>query len=150
VFQKCTLAAEMALNSVLPALLAGTAPHVMPDLKAGGYFGGRKAEDGRIDWSKPAAAVHNLIRAVAPPYPGAFFDLAGHRITVLGSQSLAIPQLEIPNAEGKPVFFSQDDRLFARCGDGGVVRITALELDGQPVTPADLPARLGGNPISLI
>lgn len=150
VFQKCTLAAEMALNSVLPALLAGTAPHAMPDLKAGGYFGGRKAEDGRIDWSKPAAAVHNLIRAVAPPYPGAFFDLAGHRITVLGSQSLRIPALELPKTGGNPVFFSQDDRLFARCGDGGVVRITALELDGQPVTPADLPARLGGNPISLI
>ncbi|HTH40478.1 MAG TPA: formyltransferase, partial [Rhodocyclaceae bacterium] len=39
VFYKTTLAAEMALNGVLPALLAGTAPHVMPDLKQGGYFG---------------------------------------------------------------------------------------------------------------
>ena len=150
VFYKTTLAAEMALHGVLPALLAGTAPHVMPDLKQGGYFGGRKPEDGRINWTKPAKEVHNLIRAVAPPYPGAFFDLQGHRITVLGSLSLALPALEIAPEPEKPLLFSQDHQLFARCGDGRVVRITSLEVDGQPLNPAELPARLGGNPISLI
>ncbi|CAG0954302.1 partial methionyl-tRNA formyltransferase, partial [Rhodocyclaceae bacterium] len=61
VFGKVTLAAEMALDRVLPQLVAGTAPHVMPDLKAGSYFGGRKPEDGRIDWTRPAQAVHNLV-----------------------------------------------------------------------------------------
>lgn len=146
VFNKTTLAAEMALNGVLPALLAGTAPHVMPDLKQGGYFGGRKPEDGRIDWSKPAKDVHNLIRAVAPPYPGAFFDLGGHRITVLGSLSTR----QALDPAQKPALYREDQALFARCGDGGVVRITRLELDGQPLDPAELPDRLGGNPISLI
>jgi methionyl-tRNA formyltransferase len=74
VFNKVTLAAEMALDRVLPDLLAGRAAARPQDLAAGSYFGGRKAEDGRIDWSRPAAEVHNLIRAVAPPYPGAFSD----------------------------------------------------------------------------
>lgn len=146
VFNKTTLAAEMALNGVLPSLLAGTAPHVMPDLKQGGYFGGRKPEDGCIDWSKPAKDVHNLIRAVAPPYPGAFFDLGGHRITVLGSLSTR----QALDPAQKPALYREDQALFARCGDGGVVRITRLELDGQPLDPAELPDRLGGNPISLI
>jgi methionyl-tRNA formyltransferase len=71
VFQKVTVAAEMALNNVLPALLAGKAQAVKQDLSKGAYFGGRKAEDGIIDWSQSALEIHNLVRAVAPPYPGA-------------------------------------------------------------------------------
>ncbi|QDX80155.1 formyltransferase [Denitratisoma sp. DHT3] len=153
VFNKTTLAAEMALDRVLPALLSGTAPHVMPDLTQGGYFGGRRPEDGRIDWTRPAREVHNLIRAVAPPYPGAFFELRGHRIKVLGSHSLRLPDLEWPGAAegfGGPALMSREGRLFARCGDGGIVRITSLELDSRPAHPGDLPSRLGGNPISLL
>lgn len=145
VFYKVTMAAEIALHGVLPQLLAGTAPHVMPDLKAGGYFGGRKPEDGRIDWNLPAANVHNLIRAVAPPYPGAFFDHQGRRITVLGSLSLG----PMPPAPGPKALFVHDNQLFASCGDARVVKITSLVLDGEPVAPASLPERLGASTIFL-
>ncbi|MGM2885470.1 methionyl-tRNA formyltransferase, partial [Bacillus cereus group sp. BC64] len=74
VFDKVTVAAEQTLWRVLPALLAGEGPHLPNDLPTGSYYGGRKPEDGPIDWSKPAAQVYNLVRAVAPPYPGAFTD----------------------------------------------------------------------------
>lgn len=145
VFHKVTLAAEIALHNVLPQLLAGTAPHVMPDLKAGSYFGGRKPEDGRIDWQRSAREVHNLIRAVAPPYPGAFFDAAGHRIVV--NRSLAVPRAR--EEAHKPQLVQRNDRLFARCGDGGLLKILLLTLDGEVIDPAALPARLGANPFPL-
>ncbi|MEO8509488.1 MAG: formyltransferase, partial [Betaproteobacteria bacterium] len=54
VFDKVTVAAEMTLYRALPGLVAGTAPRVPLDLAAGSYCGGRKAEDGRIDWSQSA------------------------------------------------------------------------------------------------
>src|ERR1041385_9391711 len=53
------------------------------DLSRGGYFGGRRPEDGRIDWSAPAKRVHDLVRAVAPPYPGAFTEVEGMSLKVL-------------------------------------------------------------------
>lgn len=56
VFDKVTVAAEQTLWRVLPALLAGEAPHLPNDLAAGSYYGGRKPEDGRIEWSKPGRA----------------------------------------------------------------------------------------------
>ncbi len=77
VFNKVCVAAEIALNEVLPSLLAGTAPRLKNDLSRGGYFGGRKAEDGRIDLSQSTQQIYNLIRAVAPPYPGAYLDSPG-------------------------------------------------------------------------
>jgi methionyl-tRNA formyltransferase len=145
VFNKVTVAAEMALDRALPDLLAGTAPHQSLDLSCGSYFGGRKPEDGRIDWTQPALAVHNLIRAVAPPYPGAFADVAGHRLRILGSLKPA--SRSVP--PGPPALIAESQDLLARCGDGEIVKITALELDGQSVSPAALPALLGGNPLSL-
>jgi methionyl-tRNA formyltransferase len=77
VFNKVCIAAEIALDAVLPRLLEGTAPRLKNDLSQGGYFGGRKAEDGRIDLAQTTQQIYNLIRAVAPPYPGAFLDLPG-------------------------------------------------------------------------
>ena len=40
-------------------------PRRAQDLAQGSYFGGRKPEDGRIDWHMSAQAVHNLVRSLA-------------------------------------------------------------------------------------
>ena len=128
VFDKVTLAAEMCLDGVLPALIAGTAPHVAQNLALGGYFGGRKPEDGRIDWLRPAAEIHNLVRAVAPPYPGAFCDTARGRLRVLHT----LPAADM--AAGPPALHAAGGMIYASCGDGGVLRLLAAELDGLPLT----------------
>jgi methionyl-tRNA formyltransferase len=133
VFNKVTLAAEMALDRVLPDLLAGRAVATEQNLAAGSYFGGRKAEDGRIDWSRPAAEVHNLIRAVAPPYPGAFSDTPKGRLRVLHTLH---PTDEIGPHGGRPTLFANAGRLFAECGDGRLLRLLAVELQGSPLPPA--------------
>lgn len=138
VFTKVTLAAEMALDRVLPDLLAGRAQPRAQNLAAGSYFGGRTAEDGRIDWYQPAAAIHNLIRAVAPPYPGAFFDTPQGRVRVLRSLHPA-PQ---PGPFGRPTLFFADGRLLAECGDGRVLPLLAVELAGSPLPITN------GNPLS--
>ena len=133
VFNKVTLAAEMALDRALPDLLAGRAAATPQDLAAGSYFGGRKAEDGRIDWTRPAAEVHNLIRAVAPPYPGAYSDTPKGRLKVLRSLH---PTGETGPHGGRPTLFSRDGRLYAECGDGRLLRLLAGELDVLPLAPS--------------
>ncbi|MBF0322686.1 MAG: formyltransferase, partial [Magnetococcales bacterium] len=85
VFQKVVCAGERVLHRALPRLLAGNAMHTPLDLSRGSCFGRRRPENGRIDWRCSAWTIHNLIRAVAPPYPGAFFDHGQVRIQVLGS-----------------------------------------------------------------
>jgi methionyl-tRNA formyltransferase len=133
VFHKVTLAAEMALDRVLPELLTGRAQERQQDLAAGSYFGGRKAEDGRIDWTRPATEVHNLIRAVAPPYPGAFSDTALGRLRVLRSLH---PTDERGPYSGQPTLFLRNGHLYAECGDGRLLRLLAVELQGSALAPA--------------
>jgi methionyl-tRNA formyltransferase len=139
VFAKVTVAAELVLDRWLPALIDGSAPRLPQDLAAGSYFGGRKPEDGRIDWRDPAAHVHNLIRGVAPPYPGAFSDLPGGRLRVL--RSLHPTGERGPHSA--PVLFGRGAALYAQCGDALLLRIVEAELDGAPLAP-DSPGMRAG------
>jgi methionyl-tRNA formyltransferase len=139
VFDKVTVAAEQTLWRVLPALLAGEAPHLPNDLARGSYFGGRKPEDGRIDWSQPAQQVYNLIRAVAPPYPGAFTDIGEDRFIVARAR-LADRARAFPGpADLPPGLHVSDNACFGVCGDARAIVISELrhQRDGQEtvITP---------------
>jgi len=69
----------LLLAEMLPRVAAGTAPRLPQDESHASIFGRRRPEDGRIDWSWPAARIDCLVRAVAPPWPGAFADVEGQR-----------------------------------------------------------------------
>jgi methionyl-tRNA formyltransferase len=141
VFGKVTVAAELALYLVLPQLLAGTAPRTPNDLTKGGYFGGRKPEDGRIDWSQPAQQVYNLHRAVAPPYPGAFTDIGPRRYVIERAR------LFHGDAKGLPPGLAVvDDAILGVCGDGRALAIHSLLADGLRISAAELKAQLAARP----
>ena len=137
VFGKVSVAAEQCLWRVLPSLLDGSAPRTVNDLRQGGYFGGRKPEDGRIDWSLPAQQVYNLHRAVAPPYPGAFTDAGGQRYVIERARLSRSAPVDLP-----PGLAVVDNRVVGVCGDGRLLAISSLLADGVPVTPAQLQERL--------
>jgi methionyl-tRNA formyltransferase len=110
----------------IPRLIEGSAQETPQDLKQGSYFGGRRPEDGRIDWRRPAWEIHNLIRAVAPPYPGAFFDAGKHRVFVLGSY-----YRDLPARSTDPCLYWQEGMSWADCVDGRRLMITDLRMDGS-------------------
>ncbi|HEV2111701.1 MAG TPA: formyltransferase [Gammaproteobacteria bacterium] len=136
VFAKVTVAAEQVLDRSLPALLLGSAPRKRLDLRAGSYYGRRRPEDGRIDWSRPAWSVHNLIRAVAPPYPGAYSALAGKPLKLLASH-----YPDQPAKHGQPTLYAEGGRCYADCGDGKRIEILQLEWDGRTMDAAEFAAR---------
>ena len=121
VFGKVSGAAVEVMNQVLPELIQGKVPRKPNDLQKGSYFGGRKPADGQIHWSQTAQQVHDLVRAVAPPYPGAFTDHDG-KTMILAKTSLKGPFPANLNlgATGIQVV---DNRVFGICGDRQAVEI---------------------------
>jgi len=81
-FRKVMPCARRVLARQIDALLAGTAKETPQDEAKATYFGGRKPEDGRINWSQTSKQIFNLIRAVTDPYPGAFTDIGPARLMV--------------------------------------------------------------------
>jgi methionyl-tRNA formyltransferase len=121
VFGKVSQAAVAVMNQVLPELVQGHIPRKPNNLAGGSYFGGRKPADGQILWHQTAQQVHNLVRAVAPPYPGAFTDWQGQRM-IVARTSLEGPfpgQLDL-QASGIQVV---DNQVFGVCGDQRAVAI---------------------------
>ena len=121
VFSKVSRAAVDVINEALPKLIHGVVSKRPNVLDQGSYFGGRKPADGQIHWNQSAIQVHNLVRAVAPPYPGAFTHWQGHRMIVArtslkgpfpGQLNLATPGIQVV-----------DNQAFGICGDQKAVAI---------------------------
>ena len=94
-FRKVLPCARRVLARQIDALLAGAAKETPQDEAQATYFGGRKPEDGRINWSQTSGQIFNLIRAVTDPYPGAFSDVGPARLMVWWAES------DSPAAKGK-------------------------------------------------
>lgn len=91
-YTRLNAAADRVLDRHLDDLLRGTAPRTPQDHAQATVFGGRRPADGLVDWSWPARRVHDLVRAVAPPWPGAFAELPDGRLMVLGTARLGSRQ----------------------------------------------------------
>ena len=117
VMAKVAAAAERVLKRSIGQLVAGTAQLKPQDLARGSYFGGRRPEDGRIDWSSSALEIHNLVRAVAPPYPGAFTE----------GMKILRTRIEPGRKARQRGPYQESGEWFAGCGDGKVLRLLEVE-----------------------
>ncbi len=66
------------------------------------------------------------MRAVAPPYPGAFSGIAGVRVRIL--RTWIEPQRRART--GGPGLYREEDQWFADCGDGKVLRLLEFNAAG--------------------
>lgn len=114
-------------------------------------------EDGRIDWTRPARAVHDLVRGLVP-WPPAFTFLDGSRVLVRRTTTEPAPLPDPAPAPGT-VVEARGDRLRVACGSG-VLSILEIQaegrraqsardfLAGRPVAPGTVfrPRSAGGAP----
>jgi methionyl-tRNA formyltransferase len=122
VLVKVAKAARRIIERQIEPLKSSTAPRRPQDETRATYFGGRRPEDGRIDWSQSAARVFNLVRAVTHPYPGAFTQLGGRRLFIWW----ASPR---PDIHGSPGEIVSTHPLYVAAGTGGL-EILALQWEG--------------------
>lgn len=139
VFAKVTVAAASVLNGAIESLINGTAQLHAQDLTQGSYYGGRKAEDGVINWHDTAENIHNLVRAVAPPYPGATTIINGERVKITRTRLAPVHFMH-----DKPATLNVgNDMVIALCGGGRMLRICEAEIDGMVHNEVMLAARFG-------
>ncbi len=119
VFAKAVRAARQVLERNIDPLTTGTAPRRRQDETQATYFGGRKPEDGRIDWTMDAQKIYNLVRAVTHPYPGAFTEIEGKRLFIWHAKPVA-------GIQGKPGEVVSSSPLVVATGQGGL-EITTMQ-----------------------
>jgi len=135
--KKACLVSAAILDKVLPRIADGSAPRTPQDHANATYFGGRRPEDGEIDWSKPARDVRNLVRAVTRPYPGAFSHVADRKCFFWTAS-------EVPwdSATQRPGTVVSLNPLVITCGHGAIRVDYAQPEHGIGTTGAQLAADL--------
>jgi methionyl-tRNA formyltransferase len=126
------------LGDAVAGLLTGDRG-VAQDEAAATYSCNRMPQDGEIDWSASTRDIYALIRALPPPFPGAFTHLRGRRLIVWR----AAPVLDSPpysgRVPGRVVAVSQTDGTIDVLTGDGVMRLQNVQLEGgAPVAPSTL------------
>jgi methionyl-tRNA formyltransferase len=148
VFEKVTVAAELCLSAALPRLIAGTADFTQQDLSQGAYYGGRTAKDGQINWHSSAKDIHNLVRAVTAPYPGAFSDMDGKRLIIWRTRQIFTKQTtDIEPIT--PLMYADGNRIILLCSDGAALLVLHAEFAGETLNGKDFIRHFGASSIDL-
>jgi methionyl-tRNA formyltransferase len=112
-----------AMEETLARLCAGTLERTPQDDAQSSYASMMKKEDGRIDWQRPAAEIHNQVRGL-DPWPGAFTTVNGELL------KLAQTSVEVGCGEPGRVIEAGPDGVVVACGEGGL-KISTLQLAGR-------------------
>jgi methionyl-tRNA formyltransferase len=138
--RRVTAAAVLVLERRLAELKSGTAPRRPQEEPRATKYPRRQPEDGKIDWTGTAKQVHDLVRAVTHPYPGAF-------TTVLGGGKTYVWKTRLPQLGAHDNFPGQvrreEGRLYVACGDDRYLEILNLQREGEePVEAKNFPLNL--------
>lgn len=129
-FKKMTVAGRELLRDTLPLIKDGTAPRIPQDDGMATSFGRRRPEDGKIDWVQSAKSIHNLIRAVTHPFPGAFTFCEGKKLYVWR----AVPaDSELSGASSVPGTVEAAEKgkgMVVRTGTGRLI-VNRVQLEGK-------------------
>jgi methionyl-tRNA formyltransferase len=136
-------AAAHVLSGTVASMALGPPTGVPMDLAAGSYFGGRRPEDGRIELDWPGMRVHNMIRAVAPPFPGAYVAIADRRVGFVSSRLTTQPAR---HPQAAPCLYVTDGQLFMDCRDGVRLLLGSVRIDGTELDAREFQTRFGVMP----
>jgi methionyl-tRNA formyltransferase len=125
--------ADLGARLILVALAEDLPAVPQPDAAAT-YAPKLTRDDGRLDWTRDAAALDRQVRALNP-WPGTF--------TTLGGATLKVLEAEPAEGAGAPGMVL-DDRLTVATG-GGALRLIRVQAPGR--APLDAAAFLRGRPV---
>ena len=121
------------LRQTLDRLEAGTLEAELQDPRLGRRWPKRRAEDGHVEWNTMSARqVHDLVRAITRPYPGAFDEPGGERRMIWRTR--VVDEEGQAGPPGKTVGQTDDGHPLVAARQGVVALLDT--------SPAAAPARL--------
>jgi methionyl-tRNA formyltransferase len=125
----------LATRKGLPRYVAGGYTPTQQDHARATMAPMLKKEDGRLDFTKPARAVHDHVRGMTP-WPGASTTARGKTVKVLATRVTDVPQTQ-GKADPGTVVFADKTRVVVACGERGV-ELARIQLEGKkPIAAGD-------------
>ncbi|MGU3525462.1 bifunctional UDP-4-amino-4-deoxy-L-arabinose formyltransferase/UDP-glucuronic acid oxidase ArnA [Enterobacteriaceae bacterium C23F] len=135
--RKLCTSAQTLLRDTLPLIAQGNISETVQDESRATYVGRRTPEDGRLNWEQPAEALHNLVRAVSDPWPGAYGYVGTNKFIVWKSR------VRSDLAAAKPGTVLSVNPLIVACGNGALEIVTGQTDKGVYMQGTQLAQALG-------
>lgn len=142
--RKLVATAGELLAETLPLILEGRAPRHPQESSQATVVTRRTPADGRIDWQLPATDIHNLVRALNAPWPGAFSD-SGDKHFIIWRSSICQTAHQQPPGQVLSV-----DPFSIACGEGSLEICNGQLPDGVYLPGPALAKHLGLTEGSLL
>lgn len=143
-FERLSELGAKVLRETVEALINGTLVRIPQDSARATKCFQLKKENGRIDFSKSAAGVHNLVRGVNP-WPGAFALMNGETVKIWRTRKCDIGKGSA--SPGECVVADPKQGLFVACGDDC---LEVLEMQFPGSRRMDAKSALRGHSLSGI
>ena len=121
-----TLGAGVLLR-VVEGIERGDARETPQDESLITYAPPLKKDEGQIDWTRPAGAIHNQVRGLHP-WPHAFTALAGQRLIVLRT---ALPEATPAPGAAPGTLLSLDGNALSVATGEGALRLLRVQAEGR-------------------
>jgi methionyl-tRNA formyltransferase len=133
VYEKVARSEDEMIREVMSLIHEGRMPRRPQDHAAATVMPRRRPGDGIVDWTRTTKQLHDWVRALTHPYPGAFTTLEGRRVWIWKASPWRPgpggPADERPRP-GLWVVRGQPPRLVAGTGDGEL-SLERVQLDGE-------------------
>ncbi|EGT4253349.1 bifunctional UDP-4-amino-4-deoxy-L-arabinose formyltransferase/UDP-glucuronic acid oxidase ArnA [Citrobacter amalonaticus] len=129
--------ARQVLEQALPAIKYRETRDILQNESDATYFGRRTPEDSFLTWDRPATTLHNMVRAVAAPWPGAFSYSGTQKFTLWSSR------VHAQNKSAQPGTVISVSPLLIACSEGALEVVTGQADNGITMQGAQLAQVLG-------
>ena len=117
IYYKTSVVMKRALLKLIPNILSNNFSRT-PQSGEPSFYPKRTPDDGLIDWNKPLEEIHNFVKALTKPYPGAFSFIDKQKIMIWEAQpfdrKITFSDAKLGEIVEK---FSTGD-LVVKCNDG--------------------------------
>lgn len=136
IHQKVNREGESLLLKSIDLLKTGRASFTLQNHESATYYPPRKPGDGRIEWNRASEEVHNLVRALVYPYPGAF-TVCNAKKWIVRESALCPSWTETQNAVSGEVLRTDTAKgVLVKTGKG-VIRIIKVQCEGSEPIAAE-------------
>lgn len=135
VYQKTKKASIALTLQNIKLLMKGEARRIPQNEHEASFTCPRIPDDGMINWNLGAREIHNLIRALSFPYPGAFSPYLGKCLFIQKSSLSPNPRYFIGSIPGR-IVARGNGWVEVLAGDRGILRIEKVQEEGGEIVDA--------------
>ncbi len=117
IYTKATELTVDILKQKIPELERDVIYRTAQDHTQANYWRKRTEQDGEIDWRMSSERIHNLVRGLSRPYPGAHCVVQGKKCPVWQTRILP-SDVQLSNIEPGKIIAVQGRKLTVKTGDG--------------------------------